>query len=127
MRDKPKCHQQPHRRQNGENCQPILASPPEGEQETHAQYETHHFRRYDVEAAEDKQRADQRGAQVPRGKGDCRLAADDVRDAAFVWVERYALNAAAGQDGSDGMAEFVEGNDEHLSISYEHLSLPWIN
>jgi hypothetical protein len=37
-----------------------------------------------------------------------------VRDAAFPGVEGYALDAAAGEDAGDGVAEFVKGDDKHL-------------
>jgi hypothetical protein len=38
-----------------------------------------------------------------------------VRDAAFMGVEGNGFHAAAGADGGYGVAEFVEGDDQHLS------------
>ena len=37
-----------------------------------------------------------------------------MRHAALLWVERDGLDFAAGAAGGGGVAEFVEGDDEHF-------------
>lgn len=114
MDNEPAAHQQPDGEQHGQHGQPVTLPPPQRQQEAHAQDDGGDFAGDDVEAAHGEQGADEGRAEVARGEGDCADAAGEVGDAAFVGVEGDGLDAAAGEDGGDGVAEFVEGDDEHL-------------
>lgn len=116
MDDEPAGHQQPDGEQDRQDGQPVAFPPPQRQQETHAQDDGGDFAGDDVEAAHGEQGADDGGAEIARGEGDGADAAGEVGDAAFVGVEGDGLDAAAGEDGGDGVAKFVEGDDEHLRV-----------
>ena len=115
MRNEPAPDEQADGEQDGHDGQPVSAAPPEREQEAHADDDAGHLARDDVEAAEDEQGADERRAKVAGRQRHGVLAALHVRDAALAGVERNALDVATRQDAGDGMAELVEGDDEHLA------------
>ena len=117
MLDKPATDQQSHGEQNRNNRQPILPCPPQREQEAHTQHDTRNLAGHNVEPAERQQRADQTGSQVASWEGEELLAAAHVRDAALVRVQADALDAPAGAARGDGVAELVEGDDQHLARS----------
>ena len=117
MLDKPATDQQSHGEQNRDNRQPILPCPPQRKQEAHAQHNTRNFAGHDVKPAERQQRADQTGSQVASWESEELLAAAHVRHAALVGVQADTLDAPAGAAGSNGVAELVEGDDQHLARS----------
>lgn len=114
MRDEPASNQQPNGQQHRNDGQPIPTRPPKCQQKAHAENDTRDFTRGDVEPGEDQQRPDNRRPQVSRRQGDCGHAALHVGDAALVGVERDGFHAPACAAGCYRMAEFVEGDHEHL-------------
>lgn len=114
--DKPAGDQQAHSQQDGEDSQPVLARPPQRQEEADAQDDACDLARDDVEAAEDEQRPNQRGSQVSSWQRDGAHPTAHVCDAAFMGIEGDGLDAAAGAAGCDGVAEFVECDDEHLVV-----------
>lgn len=110
MCNKPAPNQQADGENNRQNRQPILPRPPQRKQETHAQHNTSNLARDNVESAKDKQRADQRRAEVPGWQGDGADAALHHGDAAFVGIEGDGFDAAAGAARGNGVAELVEGD-----------------
>ena len=112
--DKPAGNEKPDGEQDSQDSQPVLLAPPEGEEEADGQDEAGDFAGDDIKAAEGEQSADEGRAQVAGRQGDKVLAADHVGDAALAGVERDGLNAASGADGGEGMAEFMERDDQHL-------------
>ena len=114
MFNKPTSDQQPHRSQNRRNGKPILPRPPQRQQETNPERNTRDLTGHDIEPAKDKQGTDERGAQVASGQGDGADTAAHVRDTALARVERDGFNPPARAAGCDCVAEFVEGDDEHL-------------
>jgi hypothetical protein len=116
MFDKPAANQQTYSQQNSHNGQPILARPPQRQQKAHAEHNTRNLGRHDIEPAKRQQRPNQTRAQIPRRQRKELLAAAHMCDAAFMRVERDGLYAATGTARRDGVAELVEGDDEHLNI-----------
>lgn len=117
MNNKPTCNQQPHGQQHRDDRQPIPPGPPEREQKANPQDDTGDFACDNVKPRENQQRADDRRAQIAGREGHGAHPALHVRNASFVRVERDGFDSAAGAAGGYGMAEFVEGDDQHLLIS----------
>lgn len=118
MRNKPTSHQQANRKQNRNNGQPIPPRPPEREQKTNAQHNTSDLARDNIETSENQQRTDNRRTEVAGGECDCRHPALHVSDSTFVGIEGDGLDSPTGAAGGYGMAEFVEGDDQHLFYWY---------
>ena len=70
----------------------------------------------DIESAERKQHADNRGAQIACGKGDGADASTHMRHAAFVGIEGNGFYAATSTATVDRVAEFVKRDDKHLRM-----------
>lgn len=114
MRNEPKPDEETDGQQDGQDGQPVALAPPESQEEADAEDDAGDLGGVDVEAGEDEQGADERGAEVAGGQGDGVPAADHARLAALARVEGDADDLAAGADGGEGVAELVEGDDEHL-------------
>ena len=116
MLNKPAPNQQSHGEQDGHDSQPVLAGPPQRQQEADAQHDAGDLARHNVEPAEGEQRPDQARPQVPGRQRKGLLAAAHVRHPAFVRVQRDGLDAPARAARGYGVPEFVEGDDEHLRM-----------
>lgn len=114
MVHEPESNQQTHSRQDGEDSKPILLPPPQGKQEPDTKHDTRDLGRDDVEAAEDEEGANYGAAEVAGGQGYGGPAAAHVGYAAFAGVEGDGFDVAAGEFAGYCVAEFVEGDDEHL-------------
>lgn len=114
MRNKPTSHQQPNRKQHSNDGQPVPPRPPEREQKANTQDDTSDLARDDIETGKDQQRTDNRRTEVAGRECDCRHSTLHVGDSAFVGIEGDGLDSAAGATGGYGVAEFVEGDDQHL-------------
>lgn len=114
MIDKPEGDQEAHGCKDGEDSQPVLFAPPDGEEEADTEDDTADFAGDDVEAAEDEEGTDDGAAQVASGEGDSGPAAAHVGNATFTWIEGDRFYTAAGELACYCMAELVEGDDQHL-------------
>jgi hypothetical protein len=99
---------------DGQNGQPVPLPPPEDQQEANAEDDAGDLASIDVETAKDEKGADERGAQITCGQGDAALSAEHARLAALAGIEGDTDNFSARADGGEGVAELVEGDDEHL-------------
>ena len=116
MINEPTGHEQPNRQKDSQIRQPVFPSPPQREQEANTQCDTRNLACHYVEAAEDKERADEGGTEVASGKCDDIDTTAHVCDAAFTRVEGNGFDTATGAAGSDSMGEFMERNNEHLVV-----------
>jgi hypothetical protein len=115
--DEPTGDQESHGEQHGHDGEPIPLPPPKGQEEADGKHKTSDLARDNIETAENEQRANEGGAEIASGKGDCAYAADHMRDTSLAGVKRDGLDATTGADGGDGMSKLVEGDDKHLHVN----------
>lgn len=77
--NEPACDKKSNGEEDGANSQPVLSSPPEGEQKADTQYYARNLARNDVEAPEDKQSANYVGYPPSRGSREMDLTRPPVR------------------------------------------------
>lgn len=114
MVNEPASYQQRNRQQDRPNCQPILPRPPQREQETDAQDQASNLASHNVKSTEDEQRADQRRPQITRRQCNDINPSSHVCYSALSRIEGDGFYPSPGAASGDGVAEFVEGDDQHL-------------
>lgn len=117
MRDEPTSNQQAHGKQDRQDSKPVPLAPPQRQEETDGENDAGDFAGDDVEAAKGQKGADERGSKVAGWKSDGAFAADHVGDAAFVGVQGDGFDVTACENGCDGMAKFMKGDDKHLRVN----------
>lgn len=114
MSDEPARHQQADRQNNGQDGQPVLARPPQGQEKAHTEDDAGDLARNDVKPREDQKGTNDGGSQITSGESDSTDPTLHMGDTAFMGIKRDGLDFSTCAARGDRMAELMERNDQHL-------------